>query len=67
MSTLTALEVQRQYTRDHARLLREANAHMRSPRHGDTPAVVAAVEARMAVWDRVADVLEACAKTDNPL
>lgn len=67
MSTLTALEVQRQHTRDHARLLREGNADMRSPRHGDTPAIVAAVEARVAVWDREADVLEACAETDNPL
>jgi hypothetical protein len=60
-------EVQRQHTRDHARLLREANAHMRSLRHGGTPAVVAVVEARVAVWDRVAAVLEACAETDNPL
>ena len=67
MSTLTALEVQRQHTRNHAHILRRSTAKLRSPRCGDPPAVIAAVEALAAEQDRVADVLDACADTDNPL
>lgn len=67
MSKLTALDVLQRHTLDHARLLRKATEHLRSPRNGDTAALIAAIEALAAEQDQVAELLEACAVTDNPL
>ena len=67
MPPLANLELQRRHAREHARLLRGVTAILRRCPYRGTPAEMGAIEALADERDRVADLVDACAESDNPL